>query len=92
MPRLHLAGALLEAIRMNSRAIPSPTEETMINAREAAAALGLPYYWFVTPAMRTKHRIPHYHFGSSVRFRLSQLMSWATHYPAAEAGSEEGGR
>ena len=44
--------------------------EPMIDAKQAAAALRLPYYWFADHAMRTKYRIPHYLMGGLVRYRL----------------------
>ena len=52
--------------------------EPMIDAKQAAAALRLPYYWFADHAMRTKYRIPHYLMGGLVRYRLSDLSAWAT--------------
>ncbi|CBK39872.1 conserved protein of unknown function [Nitrospira defluvii] len=51
--------------------------EPMIDAKQAAAALRLPYYWFADHAMRTKYRIPHYLMGGLVRYRLSELSAWA---------------
>jgi len=51
--------------------------EPMIDARQAAASLRLPYYWFSDAAMRAKHKIPHYQMGSLVRYRLSELSAWA---------------
>ncbi len=51
--------------------------EPMIDAKQAAAALRLPYYWFADHAMRTKYRIPHYLMGGLVRYRLSELSVWA---------------
>jgi len=52
--------------------------ESMIDAKQAAASLRLPYYWFADHAMRTKYRIPHYLMGGLVRYRLSELSAWAT--------------
>lgn len=57
--------------------------EPMIDAKQAAAALRLPYYWFANPAMRTKYRIPHYLMGGLVRYRLSELYAWAARSTAA---------
>ncbi|WP_223871675.1 hypothetical protein [Candidatus Dactylopiibacterium carminicum] len=37
--------------------------EPMIDAKQAAAALRLPYYWFADHQMRSKYRIPHYLMG-----------------------------
>jgi len=51
--------------------------EPMIDAKQAAAALRLPYYWFADPQMRNKYKIPHYLIGGLVRYRLSELHTWA---------------
>lgn len=51
--------------------------EPMIDARQASYSLRLPYYWFSDRTMRTAKRIPHYLLGGLVRFRLSELMTWA---------------
>jgi hypothetical protein len=58
--------------------------ETMIDAKQAAAALRLPYYWFADHSMRAKYRIPHYLMGGLVRYRLSELSAWATHNQSAQ--------
>ena len=51
--------------------------EPMIDGRQAAAALRLPYYWFADHTMRARYRIPHYLLGGLVRYRLSELAAWA---------------
>ena len=51
--------------------------ETMIDAKQAATALRLPYYWFADHSMRARHSIPHYLMGGLVRYRLSELEAWA---------------
>jgi hypothetical protein len=56
----------------------------MIDAKQAAAALSLPYYWFADHAMRGKYRIPHYLMGGRVRYRLSELSAWAARSAAAQ--------
>ena len=53
------------------------TTESMVDAKQAAAALRLPYYWFADQAMRSKYRIPHYLLGGLVRYRMSELSAWA---------------
>jgi hypothetical protein len=58
--------------------------EPMIDAKQAAAALRLPYYWFADHAMRTKYRIPHYLMGGLVRYRLSELSAWAARSTAVQ--------
>ena len=59
--------------------------EPMIDAKQAAAALRLPYYWFADPAMRARYRIPHYLIGALVRYRLSELSAWAARNGAVQA-------
>ncbi len=62
---------------MNNTKAPIEDVEPMIDAKQAAAALRLPYYWFADHAMRSKYRIPHYLMGGLVRYRLSELSEWA---------------
>jgi len=52
--------------------------DPMIDAKQAATALRLPYYWFADSAMRTRYRIPHYLLGGLVRYRMAELSAWAT--------------
>jgi len=56
----------------------------MIDAKQAAAALRLPYYWFADRCMRSKYRIPHYLMGGLVRYRLPELAAWAARSNAAQ--------
>ncbi len=72
-----MAGPVLEDIAMNNKKAPLEQVEPMIDAKQAAAALRLPYYWFADHAMRSKYRIPHYLMGGLVRYRLSELSAWA---------------
>ena len=58
--------------------------EPMIDAKQAAAALRLPYYWFADPQMRSKYKIPHYLMGGLVRYRPSELSAWAARSTAAQ--------
>lgn len=58
--------------------------EPMIDAKQAAAALRLPYYWFADPQMRSKYKIPHYLMGGLVRYRLTELSAWATRTTAVQ--------
>jgi len=55
---------------------PTITGEPMIDAKQAATALRLPYYWFADNTMRARYRIPHYLLGGLVRYRLSELSAW----------------
>jgi hypothetical protein len=58
--------------------------EPMIDAKQAAVALRLPYYWFSDPAMRVRYRIPHYLIGAVVRYRASELAAWAARSAAVQ--------
>lgn len=64
--------------------------DPMIDAKQAAAALRLPYYWFADHAMRSKYRIPHYLLGGLVRYRLSELSAWAARSAAAQGRGAQG--
>ena len=55
----------------NTKISPLPTDEVMVEATHAAAALSLPYYWFSHNTMRERLRIPHY--------LMSELAIWAAH-------------
>ena len=61
---------------MTDNMTPATGVEPMIDAKQAAAALRLPYYWFADHAMRSKYRIPHYLMGGLVRYRLSDLQQF----------------
>ena len=63
---------------MSKHYTPPEAIEPMIDAKQAAAALRLPYYWFADRTMRSKYRIPHYLMGGLVRYRLPELAAWAT--------------
>jgi len=65
----------------------APAIEPMIDAKQAAAALRLPYYWFADHLMRSKYRIPHYLMGGLVRYRLSELSAWAVRSGAVQGRS-----
>ena len=69
---------------MTDNNTPVTSIEPMIDAKRAAAALRLPYYWFADHAMRTKYRIPHYLMGGLVRYRLSELSVWAARSVAVQ--------
>ena len=63
--------------------------ESMIDAKQAASALRLPYYWFADHAMRTKYRIPHYLMGGLVRYRLHELSAWAARSSAVRGRGDK---
>ena len=69
---------------MTDNNTPANAIEPMIDAKQAAAALRLPYYWFSDHAMRSKYRIPHYLMGGLVRYRLSELSAWAARSTAVQ--------
>jgi hypothetical protein len=79
-----MAGPLLEDAIMTDNNTSEYGIEPMIDAKQAAAALRLPYYWFADHAMRTKYRIPHYLMGGLVRYRLSELSAWAARSAAVQ--------
>lgn len=64
-----------------------PCAEPMVDAKQAATALRLPYYWFADQAMRSKYRIPHYLLGGLVRYRMSELSAWAAGSKASAASN-----
>ena len=63
---------------MNDTVSNAAISEPMIDSRQAANALRLPYYWFADHRMRTRHRIPHYLMVGFVRYRISELHAWLT--------------
>ena len=77
---------------MNTTPASAIPAEPMIDAREAAVALRLPYYWFADHKMRARYRIPHYLMGGLLRFRRDELHDWAasSHAPRA-AHDRQGG-
>ena len=75
---------------MSNKKAPLEPVEPMIDAKQAAAALRLPYYWFADHAMRSKYRIPHYLMGGLVRYRLSELSTWAMQNSAVLDRGEHG--
>ena len=83
MPDVRVAGPLLED-NMNNDTQFIGGVEPMIDAKQAAAALRLPYYWFADPQMRSKYKIPHYLMGGLVRYRPSELSAWAARSTAAQ--------
>ena len=57
---------------------PLATDEAMVSPRQAAELLPLPRYWFTNPQLRARYRMPHYLLVGLVRFRLSELTTWAS--------------
>ena len=83
MPDVRVASPLLEDNMSNDTQFIGGVEP-MIDAKQAAAALRLPYYWFADPQMRSKYKIPHYLMGGLVRYRPSELSAWAARSTAAQ--------
>lgn len=83
MPDVRVARPLLEDDMSNDKQFIGGVEP-MIDAKQAAAALRLPYYWFADPQMRSKYKIPHYLMGGLVRYRPSELSAWAARSTAAQ--------
>jgi hypothetical protein len=83
MPDVRVARPLLEDDMSNDKQFIGDVEP-MIDAKQAAAALRLPYYWFADPQMRSKYKIPHYLMGGLVRYRPSELSAWAASSTAAQ--------
>ena len=76
---------------MTDNNTPATGIEPMIDAKQAATALRLPYYWFADQAMRSKYRIPHYLLGGLVRYRLSELSAWAARSAAVQGREDQSG-
>jgi hypothetical protein len=83
MPDVRMARPLLEDDMSNDKLFIGDVEP-MIDAKQAAAALRLPYYWFADPQMRSKYKIPHYLMGGLVRYRPSELAAWAARSTAVQ--------
>ncbi len=64
-----LADALAERITQRTQASP------FVDAKAAAAQLGVPSTWLLTEARA--NRIPHVRLGRYVRFNQAQLADWA---------------
>ena len=58
------------------RVLPTPPMEPFIDARKAAAALNLPTKYFTQSKVREARKVPFYHIGRCIRFRLSELTAW----------------
>ena len=74
---------------MTDNTLSSTGIEPMIDAKQAAAALRLPYYWFADSQMRSKYKIPHYLMGGLVRYRLYELSAWAARSSAVRGRGDK---
>ncbi len=73
-----MARPLLEDNPMRHFYLQPPVVEPMVGAQHAAHTLALPLHFFTKPSSRASKRIPHYRVGQMVRFRISELSTWAT--------------
>lgn len=73
----------------NANTVSSTSDEVMVEATQAAAALSLPYYWFSHNTMRDRLRIPHYLLGNLVRYRITELALWVEQCNAAQKHAVE---
>lgn len=69
--------------------LPQDILEPMIDGKHAACALRLPLYWFADQKLRAKYRIPHYLMGGLVRFRMTELSTWAARSNAVSGSKTE---
>jgi hypothetical protein len=77
MQVLRVARPLLEDNPMNRPSLtPHVVSEPFVDAREAAYTMNLPMYYMTNARQRSKLRLPHYHIGRMVRFKLSELTQW----------------
>lgn len=68
---------------------PEFNDEPLVDARTASRHLRLPLYYLKNSAKREALRIPHYHIGHLLRFRLSELDTWLMeHASVVEARKE----
>lgn len=87
MQVLRVAEPLLEDNPMNKISpTPDVVREPFVDAREAAYTMNLPMYYMTNARQRRKLRLPHYHIGRMVRFKLSELAQWLQ----AQGGSHDG--
>jgi hypothetical protein len=77
MPDVRVARPLLEDNTMKHSYSQPQAVEPMVGAQYAARTLALPLHFFTKPSSRASKRIPHYRVGQMVRFRISELSTWA---------------
>ena len=88
MPDVQLAGPLLEASAMKRTLPQPPAVEPLVDARYAARALNLPLYYLTKPRSRELRQVPHYRIGRTIRFRLSELDTWAVRFRQRSVAEE----
>jgi len=62
-------------------------DSTLVTAKEAAAATGLPMYMFCNKKVREAVALPCLHLSSSLRFNLEEVMNWARRSSAGGEGT-----
>ena len=72
----------------SSHILPGPVGEKFVDARAAAYVLNLPMYYLTHAKQRATLRIPHYHIGRMVRFKLSELSFWLAEFGGKAIGSD----
>jgi len=60
------------------------TEDHLVTADQASAALNLPLYYFIDARKRTELGIPYYSINRMVRYRIRELHKWQVSYAAAQ--------
>lgn len=62
-----------------------PSDEPLVTAEQASAALNLPLYYFIDTRKRAEMGIPFYSINRMVRYRIRELHKWQVKYAAEQA-------
>ncbi len=62
-----------------------PSDEPLVSAEQASAALNLPLYYFIDTRKRAELGIPYYSINRMVRYRIRELHKWQVRYAAEQA-------
>lgn len=62
-----------------------PSDEPLVTAEQASAALNLPLYYFIDTRKRAELGIPYYAINRMVRYRIRELHKWQVRYAAEQA-------
>lgn len=83
--------------KTNTRTNPPPrtrprvanfSDEPLVTAEQASAALNLPLYYFIDTRKRAELGIPYYAINRMVRYRIRELHKWQVRYAAEQAQRE----
>jgi len=67
------------------RHIPADfSDDYLVTAEQASAALNLPLYYFIDARKRTELGIPYYSINRMVRYRIRELHKWQVRYAAEQ--------